>query len=940
MPRASGSGKRGSGQKDVRSGRHGEVTTKRVHLSKDGFAIHGDLKAAEAAGNYVPGSPMGSMQIVGLPPKEHYEAQNANRNKTGDAARRSSVGADSQTSSDCVPNGANGHDNLHRQIDVNAFKNTNVHRDSGPVDLSASVLKSLPVHDTLAILMILMQMPNIVLTVIYAAFTCLTFVAPASISLLDGNSTMPSLVTVFCMDFFFMLIWLFLWQPIQNTILDLAKPVIALTLGGGTGSRHGPSRGIATSFFCVLLHHLLRGTRAHWYRILPHLPPSWRLLGYFGDSLELTTSSNDKRSAYVWVRSSLAIHILTQGIVRFIREWYLRREKNSSSTGNPDPEAGRSGSTGQLGNNADTTHENGQVTLEAESASVQPSTAKKRKKQSALVRLQQPLWAALASTKIVFIKEIELSQVPYECVDANATGIQNLGNAPFDKHPGKIWITYIGTDEVCFSTSFLPHVDADLFLRVPKNNKKMTRPAGVDATKPFYVKVNDAFWQPTRMSQIEEEDPDPRPGAKWSGDIYGLRPSSKYVCEFIDTRSDVAIFTANIRTLKESQEADLSVSSPPPIDEKHSLQPDSPITTLQTSIDAAYHKLSEEKSKLKTWRKEWKLRVNTLKRDSELAENQLLSAGNSDEKYKQKIRQQETQKAQAERDTKLLAEKLKQLDSEPALQDKKKKIEKTYASEKKAFEAAQKDMQEAKSRLESESKAKEVEKSNLNSRRNKVATRIAKVDQEISNLKDANKRGVGEADRRNQERAKWREYTAEINSNYAERIMSVGGDNNAKAEYISGLEAQLQAMGTFSANNSASELLQANNGWNSTTAGTYSGALWNPTSSGDMSSPALASVGLATSAMWHPGLTVPVGDETDATRGRSSSMLSNGSRNTVSSEEDDAAFFPARTQPPKIPQGFQFGRKNRMSAGRPQNGNGSASGSGSGSGSAGPTSPI
>ncbi|UZP34758.1 hypothetical protein NXS19_002574 [Fusarium pseudograminearum] len=248
--------------------------------------------------------------------------------------------------------GPSGVDSSHRQIDVNAMKNADVHRDSGPFDLATTVLKSLPMQDTLAILIILMHVPSLSLTVIYTIFTFLTFVPPVTTSsgmninlaeiFDDGNSTMPSLVTVLCVDFFFLLIWLFLWGPIQDAILDFAKPVIAITLGGGTSARDGTSRGLTTCFTWVIGHHLLRGTKNHWGRVARHIPEHWQMPNVFSSSLEATSTTYDKMSAYGWVRSVLAIHILTQGIVRYIREWYLRREKANASVGASDPEAGKS----------------------------------------------------------------------------------------------------------------------------------------------------------------------------------------------------------------------------------------------------------------------------------------------------------------------------------------------------------------------------------------------------------------------------------------------------------------------------------------------------------------------------------------------------------------------------------------------------------------------
>ena len=50
------------------------------------------------------------------------------------------------------------------------------------------------------------------------------------------------------MDVVFLLVWLFLWGPLQHLILDFAQVVIALTLGGGASSRQGSANNI---FVCV-----------------------------------------------------------------------------------------------------------------------------------------------------------------------------------------------------------------------------------------------------------------------------------------------------------------------------------------------------------------------------------------------------------------------------------------------------------------------------------------------------------------------------------------------------------------------------------------------------------------------------------------------------------------------------------------------------------------
>ncbi|KAH7309552.1 hypothetical protein B0I35DRAFT_378988 [Stachybotrys elegans] len=857
MPRASGSTKRQQGAAANRDSRHDHGLvgpTRRV-------------AARKSQGHLDPSRPSDAASVPPLPsnalPANALKANSDLSDRSHDGTRRSSVGGASETSTDtCSSNAPNNVLDGHRQIDVNAMKNADVHRDSGPLELAATVLKSLPMQDTLAILIILMHVPSLSLSVIYTIFTLLTFVPPVTTSsgmninlaeIFDGNSTMPSLVTVLCMDFFFMLIWLFLWQPMQDIILDFAKPVIAITLGGGTSARDGTSRGVTTCFTWVLLHHVFRATRQHWSHLVRHIPEDWKIPTFFRDSFESGYSVYDKRNANGWLRSALAIHILTQGMVRYIREWYLRREKVNASTGISDPEAGKPQTTAEAGETGYNVTDS-----EAWTQPSQPST-KKRRKQSAQVRLQQPLWAALASTKIVVMKEYELSHAASESAGSNATDIHNLGNAPFDRQVGQIWISYIGSDEVCFGTSPFPDVDTEL-------PKLSTLPAGVDTAKPFYVRVNDAFWQPTRIFPVNDDSTE---GTRWTGDIYGLRPASKYVCEFVDTQTDEVIFSSSIRTAQKPQhEAD--GPSPAVPDDQQPLRPDSPATTLRTSIEAAELKLADEKNRLKTARKEWKTRINALRKDNETTDNQLASAGNHDEKYKQKIRQQETQKSQAERDTQGIADQLKNFDTAPELIDRKKKMERAYNAEKKVYDGAAKQFKEHKTRLENEVKAKEVEKSNLNTRRNKIATRIAK------------------------ERAVWQDHALGIETNYQERLNHVRAANAARTDHIRNAQAQLHGFHEYM--NSANGLpfdpdAEAFQPQQST---------WNP----NPAAPPHFPVGVwnempvapePSASSWLPP-TAPAFEPRGRMRGRSSSMLSNVSGFTQSSA-DDSLMWPSRFHP-------------------------------------------
>ncbi|KAF4121879.1 Chromosome segregation ATPase [Geosmithia morbida] len=825
----------------------------------------------------------------------------------------------------------------HRQIDVNALKNVDVHRDSGPLELATTVLKALPMQDTLAILIILMHVPAVSLTFIYTIFAFLTFVPPVTTSsgmninfaeMLDGMATTPAPVTLLCMDMLFVLFWLFLWQPLQEVMLDLAKPVIAITLGGGTGSRDGTSRGLTTCFIWVMLHHLLRGTQSHWARLVRHIPDTWPIPAVLHEPFKLHAQEFEVKGIIAWTRSLLAVHILTQGIIRHVKEWYLRREKVNANVSLSDPEVGKpvsgnatsSSSSAAAAGPADgsSVGDIGLTTPETEPTVPQGpsslSASKKKRKQSTQVRLQQPLWAALASTKIVVMKEYELSHTSREQTGSNATDVHNLGNAPFERQPRQVWISYVGSDEVCFSTSFFPEDMMDMDTETARGGEGDTMPTATkNPEKPFFVRVNNAFWQPTRMFPLEapvEEMEEEQRGTRWTGDIYGLRPASKYVVEFVHRRTEEVLFKTSIRTVHEPQREDEAGghAATAAATEQPSLRPDSPATTLRTSIAAADARLTEEKNQLKSARKEWKSRINNLKKEIELADNQLASAGNHDEKYRQKVRQQETQKSQAERDTAELADQLKNFDSGAELAERKKKVERAYAASKKLYDAEKKDFEDHKAKLENEVRARQVEQSNLVSRVNKMRTRINKVETELANITDANNRGLDEAERHRRERANWQDHMAAIETNYRERLMHARATNAAKLEQIRVAEAQLVALVSGGNGASSTAMLdfqqqqqqqqQPSGSWNPNPAAPphIPSSMWGAPEAIPAvatSTPHRNHAGLASA--WQPPPTAPpfepMGARTPSggikMRGRSSSMLSDVSGFTQSSNEDD-----------------------------------------------------
>ncbi|GKT94872.1 ubiquitination network signaling protein [Colletotrichum tofieldiae] len=980
MPRASSSSKRQQGAANQRDTRHENglvgpakrVTNKKSQLNLDASARN--TPDQNAAASALPSSlPNGNGSSNGNPKNATLAAAHDimapdHRNGDAAAARRPSLGGCSETSSSdsLSSNLANGVvDASHRQIDVNATKNADVHRDpGGPVEFAATVLRALPLYDTLAILILLMQVPPVALSGIYMVFTFLTFVPPVTTSsgmninlaeIFDYNSTMPSLVTVLCMDVFILLVWLFLWPTMQLAILDFAKPVIAATLGGGSNTREGASRSVTTCFFLVIGSHLLRGSRFHWSRAAKFLPANWRFSPDSDDPLESFTRGFDKRGPHGWIKSVLAIHILTQGIVRYIREWYLRREKGSASAHSiTDPEAGKSYAT-------DTAADAGFATPDSDATFQQNATissTKKKRKQSTQVRLQQPLWAALASTKIVMVKEYELSHATSESAGSNATDIHNLGNAPFDSQAEQIWISYIGHDEVCFNTSHFP----DSPSAAP--NGHVSRPAGVDTSKPFYVRVNNAFWQPTRIFCIQDDEQDEQPGHhRWCGDIYGLRPLSKYVCEFVDTRTNRVIFSTSIRT-SFAQNKDQEGSINPPVSTPQSLRPDSPATTLKSTIHANNDRLAEEKSRLKTLRKEWKNKISSLKKENERLDNAIQSAGGNDDKHRQKIIQQENTKAQSEKEIAQLEADLKAFETAPeGFYERKKQTEKEWAAEKTVFDAASKEFKEHKASIAKAVKAKEDEQAGMQTKRNKIAARIAKVDNELGRITDANNRGLDEAERRRQARAAWQAETSTIENNFRGSIADIKAANALKQEQVNALLQQLQAyhehMNYATAASMPFDIPEHHSATPQLTTSSYNPAApaWTPTSAAaptshldvahvldDGSGSALPLPTNSTQSVW--GYPPPHHSMVSLkARGRSSSMLSDVSGFTQSSNGDDE-FLSMHNTPAQQPMAqrtpvtFAFTRRQR-SDGAGSGGSSVHSGSASGSGSMrDPQSPI
>lgn len=909
-----------------------------------------------------------------LPVSVHGDAKPhddmARENKTTEGLRRASLGTSSVSSSTeslAVPpsyspttvpvpgvsmdigNQQFQDESGHRRIDVNDAKNNNVHRDPGPLEIAFTVLRSCPLHDTLAILIILMQVSPVALTTIYMLFTFLTFVPPVttssglSITEIFDNQGTPSLTTLLGMDVGIFFGWLFLWGPLQQFIVDLAQVVISLTLGGGGSSRRGPTNNI---LLCVAIVSVSQWTRhVKW----PGLSTLKRLLGSEGPfpsdqvgPLDFSSTTFEKKGPYGWIRSVLAIHILTQGLVRYIREWYLRREKRDlQAQSQLDPEAAKPPAFA-----VDSSADGGFGTTDMDATSPQPGlllplTSKRRRKQSAQVRIRQPLWAALASTKIVMVKEYELSHAASESAGSNATDIHNLGNAPFNTQPEQIWICYVGCDEVCFNTSFFPNSpDAETHGR---GGSEQDNKSGVDMTKPFYVRVNHAVWQPTRIMPVGGGcDEERTAGATWTGDIYGLTPMSNYECEFVSTRTGEVIFSTRVRT-HEAKSRDPESQLKAATIQRSTARHDSPETTMRASITNANAKLADEKARLKTARKDHNRKVNAARKEIEKLTSVVQSAGGNDDKLRQKVVQNNIQQRQAEQSIAQLEVELRDYDMVPEeLLVRYRAKHSAYTSEKEMFDGAKASFNSFKASIDAEIKAGEEEKTSLQAKRNKIAARISKVDNELARITDANARGLGEAERRRQERQALEAEAARTEQSLTERLhtsRAINADKQLQIQtmaehmrtYLSSMQEDYPYDAAVSAAaHAASHYAPSPWALSTGAAGQYQQPSMWPTAPATMA--AIAAPVFPPTQLnhlpFHPlqtthGMATPPPIKT---RGRSSSMLSDVSGFTQSTNEDDrpihdnkSATFALQEQPSvhfglqssagtRSPPGFNFPR--------------------------------
>ena len=543
---------------------------KRITKQKSNGHLNGSADETSRSANPPTPSAPTARTASRLPDKRTSESSSSTKPAVQE---EENVGSRSrQNSSEALevpPNGVSRVDGLleqtHRKIDVNVARNPLVH-DNSVLHLALTILRSCPLGDTISILIFLLSLPPTLLTVTNALFAVLTFITPTGSStfpttfneIFQGSGGTPSLATIFLTDIIGLILWLVVWTPVQTLSIELAQAVVATTLGGGNATK---KKGSDRTLLCMCIVTVSHVARHQW------IPK--RLFGYDWSAILSTIplvskspplfSGNDfipTRTPAGWFRILIALHILIQGLVHVARRWYQKREYSYavSVSKKSDPEA-------TAGSSMRPPIAVTPVEAKSQIAAVPPepppkvpstipkdvrdkiSSGKKKRKQGTYVRTQQPLWAAFAHTKVTVLREYEQSHSQSEVTNSKAMDTKSLGSASFIRDAGCVWISQVFPTSFCFETSYFPLPRAmENGKERPQNNAS----TGIDCSKPLYVRINDTDWSSTKIEN--KNTTDGSADGRWSGEVFGLSPSSSYKCSFVQSEDGVVLHFAIVTT--------------------------------------------------------------------------------------------------------------------------------------------------------------------------------------------------------------------------------------------------------------------------------------------------------------------------------------------------------------------------------------------------------
>ena len=692
-----------------------------------------------------------------------------------------------------IPNGT-GHTNgsvepMHRKIDVNAAKIPMVYENS-IWHFTRTVIGSCPLSDCIAILIILLSLPPTILTVTNALFAVLTFITPTGSSSLpttfheifQGSGGTPSLATIVLTDVIGLVLWLVLWHPLQALAIELAQAMVATQLGGGNASKKKGSDRTLLCMGIVTVSHVARHQWVprrlfgyDWSAILSSIPYlSKDPTPFYGNDFIST------RSPAGWFRVLIALHILIQGLVHVARRWYQKREYSQVVAINKktDPEAVAGSPSRHVlvappepnplitGTTSDTPAKS--ATASAKEARDKASSGKKKRRQGNYVRSQQPLWSAFAHTKVMFLREYEQSHAHSESTEANATDTRNLGSARFVDENCCVWISNVLPTSFCFHTTWLPMPRP---VEGGHEDSKVSTGTGKDRSKPFYVRINDTDWSSTRVDVSAEDD---SAGGQWTGEVFGLSPSSSYRCSFVQCGDGVVIHSAilttppplatengicNPRCISSISKANGDLVSNPnsstslyPVHRPSS--PTTPTTTLKKSITATEATLTESQARQKKSKKEHKAASTSLKKDIDVLNAKIAKLSGEDKAHQNRHLQWNQNTKQADEAVNTITGEIELLGGVPEEDLKMSRESKAAWDEARRTQSlAREKLFRTKESAHREKTTVQTEAMTAQQKRDRLLGRKAKLNEQHEKLHSTTSQGLNEKQRRDSEQA-------------------------------------------------------------------------------------------------------------------------------------------------------------------------------------------
>lgn len=595
-----------------------------------------------------------------------------------------------------------------------------VGHSNGPLAAVSTILTYYPLRDAISILILLLSLPATLVLVIQTLFASLTFVPPTtnislpSIKEMFNASSLgyPALATILFVDLLFYLCWLPLWPPVQNVLLDLSQAVVAVSLSGAAASIGGPTYSIATCSALVCVVHVLRYKAIHltaldYLRSVLHKTDLGVNLSVSFTSTPFFNHINNSEHSWIFstVRTVLGIHIVSQGLTTCVRRSLASQNEKPPSapvSAKTDTEAATGHDPAPARINTLDTAQHGATPPNGMPNSVRDTRARdsgrKRRKQALEIRGNQPLWAAIASTKVTFVKEMEHRDAADDAKEsAIMEKLASVGHIPVKLPVNRIWVSTIFDTEV----SLCADIDTE---NDDSNCSNSDASRGASEAWPFCVRVNGAIWKSMKVSSTRLN-----PNVDHVKlDIFGLTPHTSYQCGIFTGDGSTQLCTISFVT-QHAQAAERVTPVAPPVPAHQALRPSSPATTLRRSIEQASASLAEAKNKTKKTRKDQRAAYSDIRKEIKELKNKLDNGGGHDDRQARRLQQFTQHKNQAEEATVHTSRQIEELGDVPitdvATAEANKSKWQVASDERSAAQARFEDVKQEADKLEREIKA-------------------------------------------------------------------------------------------------------------------------------------------------------------------------------------------------------------------------------------------